>query len=100
MESFVHQGQSYRLRVGMAALRRYSSATGRPLLQDLERLNAFQTDADAPQILCDVFWASLLPQPDRECVDEMIDDLGIQPALDLLGAAAAEAFPSSSPENP
>lgn len=94
MITFEHEGAEYRLRFGMAAMRTYSEATGNALAADMQRLSDFETDAAAPRIMCDLFWSALKPQPERDAVADIIDDLGLQAAMDLLGRAAAEAFPS------
>ncbi|WP_276946664.1 hypothetical protein [Haematobacter massiliensis] len=97
--TFEHEGQEYRLRIGVAAMARYGDRFGASMVADMERLQSFQTDAGAARILCNVVWAALHPRPEPDAVAEMIDDMGLQLALDRLGDAARAAFPQSAPGN-
>lgn len=90
---FAAGGVTYRLRLGLAAMRRYSEAVGRAMPADMERLENFGTDPEVPAILCDLFWVALAPQPPREAVADLIDEVGLKEALLLFQAASAQAFP-------
>lgn len=94
--AFTALGRDFRLRFGFAAMRAYPrlpGATGEGFLAAVRELRKIEEDPGGFDRVHRLFLAGLSPSPAPEAVDEIIDALGIVPAVALLGRAIRTALP-------
>ena len=81
---FEHGGASFTLRLDMAALVRYQTASGETIAKALEALGADATDMVRSARL---FWAGLSERMTYDEAMGLMDDMGLDVALPLVGEA-------------
>lgn len=84
--SFDHAGQAYSLRLSMAAMVRYQDRSGETIGAAIE---AVQRDASDMRRAGRLFWAALQTEATEADAMEMMEQIGIARALEMVGQVLA-----------
>ena len=91
--AFTAGGAEHVLRFGIEAMIAYAAATGEAAIGAVRKLQAVETDPEGMLRVRNLFRAALQPAASAEEASAVIDELGVLPAIALLGEAVRAAFP-------
>lgn len=89
---FEAQGRRLALRYSFKALKALETEAGRPATEALAGIGAGGIDL---ALLATVFRCGLVERLTGEQVEDVIDEIGVQRAAELIGAAVRDAFPGA-----
>lgn len=89
---FDARGRRQTLRYSFKALKALEAATGKPATEALAGIGAGGIDLE---LLATVFGCGLVERLTAEEVEDVIDEIGVQRAAELIGAAVHDAFPGA-----
>lgn len=90
--TFELDGETLTLRYGMNAMASYQEAAGEPFIAGVEALQGASGDFVRLRRL---FWAGLGGTISEVEAGDLMDDLGLAEAADLIGRAVEAAFPQA-----